>query len=113
MTHDLGRDCDTCEANEARCAFVGGCCHACSHFSWAKPARETPKMPVLPSAPRLGCESANAVTCRLHNGRHPWAVLCMDCYGLTGAHGLLSTALAEHAFNHGKRVHLPRPERAA
>lgn len=31
FTHDLGKPCETCHANEAHCAYIGGCCATCTH----------------------------------------------------------------------------------
>lgn len=72
FTHDLGTLCRHCGLTEARCARLGVCCLACSHF-------------------RVTCTSKRASVELTPNG---WAVRCLHCRCSTSPFRLLSEALA-------------------
>jgi len=86
----LGTRCGSCTQTEARCAYLAGCCDACTH-EWGRLAPDI----------RPSCPATNSVLCRIR--RNGWSVLCLDCYQITSPHRLASVAMTEHAALHGIR----------
>lgn len=51
----LGPRCARCRTTEARCAWVGSCCSACSHWHWLDPQGNEPDDASRPGRRPIAC----------------------------------------------------------
>lgn len=64
-----GARCRDCQQSEARCAFLAGCCPACTHFGWLDADGQEKKQPRRPACGTEGGYAAHRYYNELPCGR--------------------------------------------